>query len=337
MPEQELLTVGLIGAGGMGRHLAQTVDTLPDCKVALVCEPDEEHAGEAARELGAQIIPSLVELLARDDLDAVIVAAPNHLHAELTIAAAQAGKHIFCEKPMALNVADARRMIQAASVNGVKLMIGQVLRYIFPFVWMREFIAQGNLGEPFGMQVTRIGGPWGGSHAQPWRMRRDQCGGPLLEIGAHEIDFIRCILGEVASVFARLEQFLPTEIDYEDFASVMISFGQGHVAQLLEGHSSYAGLYDGRIFCTEGTLIFNRRNDYLAYQRKGDDELTTVDQADFAGKYEEAFRRELREFVEAVRSDTEPTIPGIEGLRNVEIAEAARLSHERGEPVLLPL
>ena len=59
-----------------------------------------------------------------------------------------------------------------------------------------------------------------------------------MEIGAHEIDFIRCILGEATSVFARLEQFLPTDIDYEDFASVMISFEHGHVAHLLEGHSS---------------------------------------------------------------------------------------------------
>ncbi len=337
MPDQQLLTVGLIGAGPMGRHLAQVTHKLPNCKVGFVCDPDQQHARETAQELDAEITASLEELLGHDGLDAVIIASPNYLHAQQTVAAAQAGKHIFCEKPMALNVADVRQMIEAASLNGVKLMIGQVLRYIVPFVWIIEFIAAGNLGKPFGMQVTRIGGPWGGSYGQSWRIRRNECGGPLLEIGAHEIDFIRCILGEATSVFARLEQFLPTDIDYEDFASVMISFQNGHVAQLLEGHSSYTGIYDGRIFCTEGTLMFDRSRGDLAYQRKGDDEPTIVAPADFEGKYENPQQRELREFFEAIRTDTDPTIPGIEGLRNVEIAEAARLSHERGEPVSLPL
>ena len=167
MLDQQLLTVGLIGAGGMGRHLAQVTHKLPNCEVGLIYDPDQQHARETAQEFDAEITASLEELLGHDSLDAVIIASPNYLHAQQTVAAAQAGKHIFCEKPMALNVADARQMIEAASLNGVKLMIGQVLRYIVPFVWIIEFIAAGNLGKPFGMQVTRISGPWGGSHGSP--------------------------------------------------------------------------------------------------------------------------------------------------------------------------
>ena len=337
MPDRQRLTLALIGAGGMGQRLAQTANTLPNCEVAFVCEPDEQRACEVAEALEAELSWPLEELVAHDDLDAVIVAAPNHLHAQLSIAAAEAGKHIFCEKPMALSVADAQCMIEAAEASGVKLMIGQVLRYILPFVWIREFIAEGNLGEPFGMQVTRIGGPWTGTHPQHWRRRADQCGGPLFEIGAHEIDFIRCILGQATSVYARLGHFLPSDVDYEDFAQVMINFDNGKSAHLLEGHSSHMAIYEGKIFCTAGTIAFANWGEYLAYQRPDDPEPVIVDRNDLTDKYEDAFLRELRGFVEAVRNDTEPPIPGVEGLRNVEIAQAARLSEERSEPVSLPL
>lgn len=337
MPDRQRLTLALIGAGGMGQRLAQTASTLPSCEVAFVCEPDEQRACEVAHALEAEISWPVEELLAHDDLDGVIIAAPNHLHAQLSIAAGEAGKHIFCEKPMALSVADAQRMIEAAEANGVKLMIGQVLRYILPFVWIREFITEGNLGEPFGMQVTRIGGPWRSSEEVPWRLRRDQCGGPLFEIGAHEIDFIRCLLGQATSVYARLGHFLPSEFDYEDFAQVIINFDDGKVAHLLEGHASHMAIYEGKIFCTAGTVAFSNWGDYLAYQRPDDAEPVIVNRGELTDKYEEAFHRELREFVEAIRNDTAPPIPGLEGLRNVEIAQAGRLSEERGEPVSLPL
>ncbi len=337
MPEQQPFTLALVGAGPMGERLAQTASTLANCEVGFVCEPDEQRAREVAQALEAEISWPVEELLAHDDLDGVIIAAPNHLHAKLTIAAAEAGKHIFCEKPMALSGADAQRMIEAAEASGVKLMIGQVLRYILPCVWIREFIAEGNLGEPFGMQVTRIGGPWTDAYPQHWRRRADQCGGPLFEIGAHEIDFIRCILGQATSVYARLGHFLPSDVDYEDFAQVIINFDNDKTAHLLEGQSSHMAINEGKIFCTAGTIAFANRGQYLAYQRPDDPEPVIVDRNDLTDKYEDAFRRELREFVEAARNDTEPPIPGVEGLRNVEIAQAARMSEERGEPVSLPL
>ena len=332
-----MVRIGLLGAGGMGRQLAQVAQELPDCRVTYVCDPNEDAATQAGQALEAAVSESAADLLGREDVDAVIIAAPNHLHAELAIAAAHAGKHIFCEKPMALRVAEAQAMIAAAEAGGVKLMIGQVLRYVWPFVWMREFLAEGSLGAPFAVQITRIGGPWGGEHSQDWRLRGAQCGGPLYEIGAHEIDFLRCLLGEATSVYARFGHFLPSATDYEDLTSVIIDFAGGQTAQLLEGHASHMSLYDGKIFGAEGTLIFRGWGEDLAYQRRGEAEPVRVDRAQFAGQYEEGVHREVREFVEAIRDDTAPPIPGIEGLRNVEIAEAAALSAQRGTPVALPL
>lgn len=330
------LRMGFMGAGGMGAGLATTTAELDSCRVMCVQDPILQQAQTLAERTDAEYCAHSDELLGRCDIDAVVVAAPNHLHKDLTVAAAHAGKHVFCEKPMALNVADAKQMIAACQQTGVKLMIGQVLRYISPFAWIKDFIDAGHLGEPFAMQTTRIGGHWGGGHLQNWRLRRESCGGPLFEYSAHEIDYMRQILGEACSVYAHLGNFTYPEVDYEDLGYVMINFEDDKVGCLLAGHASFMGTYDGKIFCTEGTLFFGRP-DGLSYQRAGDEEPTTVTGEETAEGYEPGVSRELREFAEAVLNDTEPTIPGEEGLRNIQVAEAAHLSWEQKGEVRLPL
>ncbi len=333
----EGLRLGMIGAGGMARSLATAAAELDDCKVVCVQDPLSDPAQQLAAELGADSCQQLEELLSRSDVDAVVVAAPNYLHKELTVAAAGAGKHIFCEKPMALSAADAQQMIAAAREAGVKLMIGQVLRYVPPFAWIKDFIDADNLGEPFAMQTTRISGPWHGHYAQSWRMQREKCGGPLFEISAHEIDYMRQLLGEARSVYAHLGQFTYFEVDYEDLAYVMVNFEDNKVGCLLAGFASHMGAYDGKILCTDGTLFFTDFGGGVSYQRRGEEEPTTLTGDEVGEGYEPGVRREMREFVEAVLNDTEPTIPGEEGLRNTEIAEAAHISGEQGQPVSLPL
>ena len=112
---------------------------------------------------------------------------------------------------MALSAADAAEMVRAARQADVKLMVGQVLRYLPPFVWIIEQIRAGNWGEPFAAQVVRIGGGWKGTvWAQPWRFSADQVGGPLFEVSVHEIDFLRQAMGgEVERVYAITGRFRP--------------------------------------------------------------------------------------------------------------------------------
>jgi len=335
------LKIGLIGAGNMGASLARGLRPLDYAAVVAIADPAQGAAASRAQELaeGGTIdaYTDVAEMLAREDIEAVIVAVPNYLHADLVRQAAAAGKHIFCEKPMALNVADARTMIEAAEQNGVKLMIGQVLRYNPPYAWIKDLIASGRLGEAFGMQTTRVGGGWGDRYHATWRMAKETSGGPLFEIAAHEIDFMRQILGEAETVYASMGNYVTPEVDYEDFAYVLVNFQGGGRGCLLSGHAGVMGTYDGKLYCTEGTLFFDSRTAQVAYQRKGDHEPTTLAYAETAKGYEPGVQREMREFVEAVVNDTEITIPGTEGLRNTEVAQAAHISAFANRVVTLPL
>ena len=332
------LLIGLIGAGNMGKGLAKGLKVADGARLVAVADVAEGAAQTAADELGEGIdaYTDPAELLAREDIGAVLVAVPNWLHAPTTISAAAAGKHVFCEKPMALNVVDARAMIDACEAAGVKLMIGQVLRYNSPFVRIIEQVRSGKFGEPCAMQVSRLGGAWSGKYATTWRMEKDKVGGPLFEVSAHEIDFIRCILGEATSVYAAMNNFVNPDADYEDYAAVTINFEGGRSATLLAGHCAYQTAYDGKIYCTEGTMLLSAQTGRLAYTIKGE-EPVTVPYSELGAGVEPGVQHEIREFVEAVIGDTEVPIPGIEGLRNTEIAEAAGISAAENRVVELPL
>lgn len=334
------LLVGIMGAGGMGRALARGAIASGRARVAAIADPVDGLAEAAAAELtddgSIDAYSDAADMLARDDIVAVFVAVPNHLHADAVRQVAAAGKHCFCEKPMALNVADARAMIEACENAGVKLMIGQVLRYNVPFVWMIEKVRSGELGQPFAMQVTRIGGGWGGVHGQPWRKKKETAGGPLFEVAAHEIDFIRQILGEASSVYAAMGNYVNPELDYEDLAQVTIRFRDGGQATLLSGHAAKFTCYDGKIFCTDGQIVFSHQAGEVRWVAGGG-EVQTHSYAEVGEGYERGVDRETREFIEAVLNDTEVTIPGLEGLRNTEIAQAAQISAAANRAVDLPL
>ncbi|MBD3292785.1 MAG: hypothetical protein GF393_07650 [Armatimonadia bacterium] len=333
------LQIGLIGGGNMGKSLARGVAACEDGRIAAVADPGDGVAEAAAEEIGdgdVDAYENVGEMLEREDIPAVIVAVPNFLHADVTRRAAEAGKHVFCEKPMALNVADARSMIDACESADVKLMIGQVLRYLPPHVWVLDLIRSGDLGEPFGMQVSRIGGGWGGTYRAPWRLEKETCGGPLFEVSAHEIDLMRQVLGEAKTVYASMDNYVTPECDYEDFVHLVINFQEGGRGALLAGHSAKMGAYDGKIFLTGGTILFSHQQREIRWMAEGDEPQTTTYEEAAEG-YEQGVQRETREFIEAVLDDTEVTIPGSEGLRNTEIAQAAGISAASNRVVELPL
>jgi len=330
-------SIGLISCGNMGKSLAQQAVTIDGARLACCCDIDADKAQAAASQFASDFCTSNDELFARDDIDGVIIAAPNFLHKDITVAASQAGKHVLCEKPMALSKADCQAMIDATNAAGVKLMIGQVLRYNPPYVWIDELFKSGEMGEPFSMQVTRQGGGWtGGTYDAPWRRKKETCGGPLYEINQHEIDFMRCIMGNVASVAALTGNFVSQdEFDYEDTATVLMGFESGGQGCLLGGHSALLGRYDGKIYATKGTLYFSAATGQVEYVIKGQ-EAKTVPNSEITG-YEAGVRREVREWMEACLNNTEPPIPGEEGRANVEIAEAADISAREGRIVQLPM
>lgn len=326
--------VGLIGCGNMGSGLARACSQLENATVVGVADQVPESAEKLAKELNAKAFDDPAKLLAEDDIDAVIVAVPNFAHADTTCAVAKSGKHVFCEKPMALTVADCDRMIQTAKDNGVKLMIGQVLRYLPVFAKIKEIVDSGALGEPFSMYVSRLsGGSWG--NAQHWRMNTELVGGILYEVSVHELDFMRYICGDVVSVSAASGNFIKADArDYEDTMHVMLRFENGGMGTLLAGQCSSIGGYEGKIHCSKGTIHFDNGKGLVTY-KPFDGDAVTLGKDDM--KTEPGVRRELRYFIEAIVEDKEPEIPGEDGRKVIEIVQAAYISAKEGRDVKLPL
>ncbi len=321
------LRVGLIGCGGMGMHVARQCHSLDDAKIVAISDPDNQAAKKAVEEFGAARFRSYRSLL-ESDIDAVMVGTPNDSHARITIEAARRGKHIYCEKPMALNVRDCKRMIEAADSAGVKLMVGQVLR-LFPVYWKtHQVVASGEIGEPFGMAVTRLSGIDGLSKG--WRVSTKQSGGILYEVHVHELDFMRHVMGEAASVYASVGHFTPAAVEYEDVAFVQIRYANGGIGTLHCGVSSSIGRCEMMIQCSKGTLVNGGFGGPIRYSRFGEE--PTVIEAPQITK-EDPYHEEVRSWVESITRGTPMIFDGHDGMAAIAICDAAYKSARTGKAV----
>ncbi len=328
------LRVGLVGCGGMGRSLARQLITIETARLVGVTDLSAEAAAALAAELGTRPFPTAEALLAEEGLDAVLIASPGYQHRPLTELAAARGKHVFVEKPLATTLADCDAMLAAASRFGIRLRVGHVLRY-YPCWWqVLELVRSGTVGTPWAVTTTRISGGWGGA-AQPWRNSLEMSGGILMEVNAHEIDFMCQICGDVERVYAEADRFGDDPADYPNLCLVSLRFKSGAVGMLHSSSVAAVSDLSGKIQGADGTILY--RDGFAAggeirYARR-DDEPRTIRIGDI--EVENPIRRELRLFVESVLERQPEPISGLEGRRNVEIAVAAYESARTGRPVLV--
>jgi predicted dehydrogenase len=217
---------------------------------------------EAARDQwgSGEVVADWRALLEREDVDAVDICAPNALHAELAIAAAEAGKHVLVEKPVATTVADADAMVAAAERAGVVLMAAHNLRFAPPYAAAAAAVTEGRIGEVVGVRVAMgHGGPETWTRDATWfRDAELSGGGALIDLGVHVADLLRAVTGdEVAEVSAFLSRASPGAV--EDAASVAVSLRGGGVGTL-SASWSVRGTQDHQLLVhgTDGTLSVER-------------------------------------------------------------------------------
>ena len=183
--------IGIIGCGGIanGKHMP-SLKKLPDVEMVAFCDIIRERAEKAAHEYGingADVYEDYHELLDRKDIDVVHVLTPNREHSQITVDALNAGKHVMCEKPMAINTAEAQRMLDAARKTGKKLTIGYQSRFRQDSIYLKKACEAGDLGEIYYARAQAIR-----RRAVPtWGVFLDaenQGGGPLIDIGTHALD-----------------------------------------------------------------------------------------------------------------------------------------------------
>lgn len=267
------LRAGVIGTG-MGRYHMEGYATHPKSELVAVCDLNAEEARQFAVKHGAQhVFQDYRELLAMDGLDLVSVATPNYLHAEMTIAALQAGKDVLCEKPMAIKVEDAEAMVQAADRAKRRLGINVVLRFYALHQGLHELVASGRLGEIYyakshwirrkGMPVADF--PQTGEMGRgDWFVQQDKSGGgALIDIGVHMLDLVWWLMGspKPAQVLAGVySELLPARLakvgvkgDVDDLATALIRFETGQTLQLEVSWDAFQEPYFGyHLFGTAG-------------------------------------------------------------------------------------
>ncbi|MEE2711027.1 MAG: Gfo/Idh/MocA family oxidoreductase [Gemmatimonadota bacterium] len=199
--------VGIIGAGHIARSHARVWKA--EAVLTAVCSRQYYRAEQLAKEFGIPVICSEADdLMARDDVDIICIATPHHLHHPFAIKAAEAGKHVFCEKPMALNAAQARDMWERGCKRGVKTGIQFSQRFRWPsLIYLREIVRKGDLGK-----IRHFEGSWAfdwaksPAHPMSWRFRRHEAGtGALGDLGVYMIDAARWLVGEIDGVCGHLE------------------------------------------------------------------------------------------------------------------------------------
>ena len=328
--------VGLVGCGGMGKGLVSQLITIDGASLVGGADPFEKARDAFTEQFEAPAFPDLSALLEAVELDAVIVATPNDGHAPNTIAAAQAGKHVFCEKPMALSLADCQAMIDACAQAKVKLQIGQVLRYLPDFAKAIEMIGEGDLGQPMHGSIFRCGAPrseWGGD---TWRDDPMRVGHYLFEVAVHEIDFARCVFGKPVAVTGWDLSFDPKSPLWARATTAVIEFESGAICVLTEGMYTALGCSEIEIAGTGGAIRFHWGADFVYKSLSGRPDFEATG-AEIGESRENGLRREVREWIEAIRNDTPATIPGEEGKANIELALAILTSSARKERLTLPL
>ena len=325
------LGIALIGCGGMGRTEARVLKDIPRARLAAVCDVNEAAAREFGEEMGAPHYVNYHDVLALPEVGAVMVTTPNGLHTQIVLDACAAGKHVFCEKPFAITVAECDAMIAAAEAAGVRLMVGHVLRLLPLFQRVIDIFDGGALGRPVAAQITRIG--WLGDPKARYRLRKELTGGLLYDITVHEIDLLHRLCGPTASVYALLDNHVQKQVDYEDDAQLTLRFKGGASGHLFASLASPIGASGGTIVGERGALRYDHRTGEITYRPAGEEQpvTETVTRADG----ENGYLRELRSFVEWVLDGKEPLLTAQEGRAAIAVVEAAYRSAATGEAVAI--
>jgi 1,5-anhydro-D-fructose reductase (1,5-anhydro-D-mannitol-forming) len=263
----------------------------------------------------------LDDLLRRRDIDAVFVGTTNDLHSSQTLAALEAGKHVLCEKPLALTLADARAMVTTAERNGVVLGTNHHLRHSGAHRAMRSAIKDGRIGQPLAAKLVHAA--YLPKHLHGWRLRDRTAGGVILDFAAHDADTLRFILGEDPLEVSALAQSLGmTSADLEDGAVTISRFSSQLVAVTHDAFTT--GFAEGGVDVdgTEGTLI---ARDTMTQRPLG-----TLVLRNAKGERSIEFDREglyirgVREFQNLVRGHGSSAATGVDGLKSLAFALAAR-------------
>lgn len=333
----EKLKVGIIGCGSIAkhRHLPEYFNN-DHIEIIAVCDIVEERASELAEQYKAKSYTNYKDLLDDPEITAVSVCTPNYLHADISVAALNAGKHVLCEKPMATSLEEAKEMIEAAEKNNRRLMIAHNQRFVPSHEKAKQLIEKGEIGKIYSFRTAfGHGGPegWSVDGKESWFFRKNEAFiGAMGDLGVHKTDLLRYILGEeIVEVGAFVETSAKENADVDDTAVCMLKTESGIIGTLAASWSYVSKEDNSTVIYGEKAIM--RLEDDPAYslivQYKTGEvvnyELGGI-QTNEEGKQTDS--QVIKHFVNAILNDSEPLVTGEEGMKSLQVVLAALESNE---------
>lgn len=330
------VNIGLIGAGRIGKlHAQHLAFRIPEANLLAVADIFVEAAEKCAAE--CQIPAAFRDyrrILDDPDIDAVVICTSTDTHAQIIEEAAAAGKHIFCEKPLDLDLARIDRLLAAVDEAGVKLQVGFNRRFDPNFQRVRDLVAAGKIGTPHIVRITS-------RDPEPPPIEYVKVsGGIFLDMTIHDFDMARYLINdEVTELYAAGGVRVDPEIGKVgdiDTAVIILRYAGGAIGTIDNSRKAVYG-YDQRVevFGSEGMVVVSNNKPDTAEWSNADGVHSSLPLFFFIERYVDSYIAEMRAFIESVQQDKAPPVTGIDGRIPVVMGYAARKSYEENRPVKL--
>ncbi len=329
------VNIAVIGTGRIGSvHSRNLVRSIHEANVVALCDIRLEVAQAVAEELGVdRVVKDYHDLLDDKSIEAVLIATNTNTHADIVKECAKAGKHIFCEKPLALDLASTDEVIDTVNTTRVKLQIGFNRRFDKSFRRVKEVVASGQLGRPCVFRITNR------DPEPPSLEYAATSGGMFLDMSIHDFDMARFQIGEVDEVYAIgnvLQAPYLKDIGDVDVDIITLKFADGTLGAIDNSRKCTYG-YDQRleVFCVNGTARAENEYEHTVFMGRGDGFHSAKVPYSFIQRYADGYITEVRQFLQCVRDD-QPVSPTAQDSRMaVLLGSATWEAFRQNRPVAL--
>lgn len=318
-----MVKIGIIGCGGMGRLHAGILEKMDDVEIVAASDVNENQYLSFRNDFNVKnVFKDYKDLLKISEIDAVIITTPTFTHPEITIEAARAKKEIFCEKPIALKLEEAEKMVEECEKNNVKFQIGFVRRFDDEWLKFRELLRSGIIGKPV-LWRHIVGGP---GPSADWYYDINKGGGPFIDGAVHSYDFAIYTFGKAVEVDATLMKF--KNITSPDTGTVCVKFESGDALTLSWSWGLPTGCSSGYLheaIGPDGVLILDSVKDennkwFLLKKENGKEEKIEKMPLNTLGP---GFKKQMEHFIDCIKNNKTPMVGGKEGIESLKIGVEA--------------
>jgi predicted dehydrogenase len=330
----------IVGTGWVSGEHIRAFEMNPASHVVGIVSRDAEKGRRKAVECNipnAKIYTKYEDGLKDPDVNIVCICTPNHLHAEQTIGAAQAGKHILIEKPIAVTWEDAKAMKAAVDKAGVKTLVGYVLHWNPLFLTAKK-LKERYIGDLYYAEADYFHRVTEQYPCYGWTVKKDIGGSSLLAGGCHAVDAIRQFMGQDVEEVTAYSSSCRTDLEFKGTIAALLKFKNGTMGKIGSSYDAISPyIFNLHLFGNKGTLINNKLYSPGEIELQKDFMLLPVETPDSGDVTHHPFPQEINYFIDCIKNNKKPEVDLDDAMKTQEIVFAADLSAESGRPVKLPL